>query len=125
MPGISRKMRWWLAKSYQHMDMTTEAVTEFEKTGRFFEVQVALGNIEAARQILEDEIESEGSRGIPLSTITLRYAALRDTDKVFEWLEKAYDERSPWLSYIKTHPDFDVIRDDSRYTSLLRKMGLE
>jgi len=41
-------------------------------------------------------------------------------------LEKAYEARSAWLmTGILVLPQYDPIRDDPRYTALLRKMRLE
>ncbi len=117
--------RYWLALSYQQKGMTAEAVAEFEKAGLSFEAQLARGNLEEARQILEDEIESEEPPPNNLTWIAMRNAALGEIDKAFEWLERSYDERSPWLSYLKVDPRLDVIRDDPRYTVLVEKMGLE
>jgi hypothetical protein len=45
-------------------------------------------------------------------------------DRAFEWLEKAYQERSPNLINLKVHPSFDPIRSDQRFANLLRKVGL-
>jgi len=52
------------------------------------------------------------------------YAGLGDRDKAFEWLEKAYDERSPGLTWLKAEPMLDSIRSDPRYAILLRRIGL-
>ena len=52
------------------------------------------------------------------------YAALGDADKAFEWLEKAYRERSDWMTYIKVDPDLDSLRADPRFGDLLRRMNL-
>ena len=117
--------RSWLALSYQQKGMTAEAVAEWEKAGELFQAQVARGNLEKARKMLEDQIESEEPQRNALFWIAWRFAALGDIDKTFEWLERSYDERSPWLSYLKVYPDFDTVRDDPRYTALLEKMGLE
>ena len=86
--------------------------------------QVAQGNMAIARQMLEHQIESEEPQQNDLLTIAWKYALLGETDKTFEWLERSYGERSPWLSYINVTQAFDMIRDDPRYTVLLEKMGL-
>lgn len=52
------------------------------------------------------------------------YSSLNEKDEAFEWLEKAYRERSPWLTYIKYDPQFDNLRSDPRFAELLRKIGL-
>jgi adenylate cyclase len=53
------------------------------------------------------------------------YAALGDKDDAFYWLEKAYQERTGKLYLLKVHPLADPLRDDPRFTDLLRRIGLE
>ena len=50
---------------------------------------------------------------------------LGDRDKAFEWLEKAFQERSPGLTWLKVEPMLDSIRSDPRYADLQRRMGLQ
>ena len=50
------------------------------------------------------------------------YANLNDKDHTFEWLEKAYEERSGWLLELQTDPSWDKLRNDSRFEVLLRKI---
>lgn len=52
------------------------------------------------------------------------YAVLGEADKAFEWLEKAYHEQTGSLALIKVSPDYDALRNDSRYADLLRRMRL-
>jgi adenylate cyclase len=51
------------------------------------------------------------------------YARLGDKEHVLEWLEKAYNERDPWL-YLKAEPIFDGLREEPRFKDLVRRMGL-
>jgi hypothetical protein len=48
----------------------------------------------------------------------------RESDKSFEWLDHAYNQRDPGLPEIKNNPLFKDLRHDPRYTELLRKMRL-
>jgi TolB-like protein/Tfp pilus assembly protein PilF len=52
------------------------------------------------------------------------YAFRAESDKSFEWLERAYKQRDGGLSGIKTDPLFKNLRHDPRYTELLKKMRL-
>ena len=52
------------------------------------------------------------------------YVGLDDRDKAFEWLEKAYEERSGWLVYLGIEPAFDPLRTDSRFQDLVRRIHL-
>ena len=52
------------------------------------------------------------------------YVGLDDKAQAFAWLDKAYDQRSPFLFKIRVTPQFDALRSDSRYTALLQRMNL-
>jgi TolB-like protein/DNA-binding winged helix-turn-helix (wHTH) protein len=56
--------------------------------------------------------------------IAQAYAFRGESDKSFEWLERAYKQRDPGLPQIKTEPLFNNLRHDSRYTKLLQKIHL-
>jgi len=54
------------------------------------------------------------------------YAGLEEKDKAFEWLEKAYEDRSiVSVGFIKTNPMFDPLRSDPRFEDLLRRTYLQ
>jgi hypothetical protein len=54
------------------------------------------------------------------------YAGLGENDKAFEFLEKAYSEKSLDISWsIKSDFLLDRLRPDPRFQSLLRGMGLK
>ena len=52
------------------------------------------------------------------------YAYRGESDKSFEWLERAYQERDAGLPEIKTDPLLKNLRHDSRFTELLKKLHL-
>ena len=52
------------------------------------------------------------------------YAGLGDRAKTLEYLEKAYQERVPYLVYLPLDPHFDPFRSDPRFRSLLHRIGL-
>ena len=52
------------------------------------------------------------------------YARLGERDRAFEWLERAYTERSPGVVHVREFVEFDNLRSDSRFADLLRRIGL-
>ena len=46
------------------------------------------------------------------------------TDEAFEWLEYAYGQRDPGLSWVAVDPLLESLHGDSRWLPFLRKMGL-
>jgi tetratricopeptide (TPR) repeat protein len=52
------------------------------------------------------------------------YAFRGESDKSFEWLERAFQRRDSGLPEIKTDPLLKTLRHDRRYTELLQKIRL-
>jgi hypothetical protein len=52
------------------------------------------------------------------------HAGLADTDRAFEWLDRAMEDRRGWLAYLKVEPLMDPLRSDPRFTRLLERMRL-
>jgi len=70
-------------------------------------------------------LKGQHERGlIPSGAIAILYGALGERDNAFAWLEKAYEERDPELTYIKVGPRFEPLRHDARFQKLVRRIGL-
>lgn len=52
------------------------------------------------------------------------YARLGEKDAAFDWLQKAADQQQADLVSLKIEPGFDGLRADTRFTELLRRVGL-
>ena len=52
------------------------------------------------------------------------YAYRGQTNKAFEWLDRAYDQHDPGLAEIKTEPLLKNLRRDRRYAEFVKKLGL-
>jgi DNA-binding winged helix-turn-helix (wHTH) protein/TolB-like protein/lipoprotein NlpI len=48
---------------------------------------------------------------------------LGENQKALDWLEKSYDEHHPWTTWIKSVPEFQLLKYEPRYQELLRKMN--
>ncbi len=51
------------------------------------------------------------------------YAGLNEKDKAFYWLERAYQERSNWLTLIKVGRRLTNLHGDPRFDDLLKRVG--
>jgi tetratricopeptide (TPR) repeat protein len=77
---------------------------------------------EAERQLEELEDLARHRYVSPYGRVLI-FLGLGD-DRVFEWLQRSYDERAGWLMYLATDPRFDSLRSDSRFTALLHNLRL-
>jgi len=53
------------------------------------------------------------------------YVALGEKDKAFAELNKSYENREPSMRSLKVDPLLDPLRDDPRFTELMRRMGFQ
>jgi TolB-like protein/Tfp pilus assembly protein PilF len=61
---------------------------------------------------------------VPAAAFVNAYLGLGENELAFYWLEQAYKEKSNILQFVKTHPYFDPIRNDPRFSDLVRRVGL-
>jgi len=50
------------------------------------------------------------------------YAALGDIDRGMEWLGRAFEERTEWLTYVRMDDELVPLRADPRYAALERQL---
>ncbi len=55
--------------------------------------------------------------------IALIYVGLGEEEQALEWLEKAYEDRSFLMIYLKVDPKLDPLRGAPRFQDLLRRMN--
>ena len=87
-------------------------------------VYAMAGREEAARGILTDLVERSGRSYVAPILVSWIYSNLQDRDSAFEWLDKAYDERTCTLGSGIGYAVYDGIREDPRFGELLHKLGL-
>jgi hypothetical protein len=52
------------------------------------------------------------------------YAMLDEKDEAFRWLEKAYEQRSTQLVFLKVDQNWENLRSDPRFADLVKRIGL-
>jgi tetratricopeptide (TPR) repeat protein len=81
------------------------------------------GQRDRASSILNDLLEQDARAGRPVAVATV-YIGLGDNEHALEWLEKAYQRRSPYLCRVRQGSEFESLRSDPRFKDLLRRLGL-
>jgi DNA-binding winged helix-turn-helix (wHTH) protein/TolB-like protein/lipopolysaccharide biosynthesis regulator YciM len=79
---------------------------------------------EAMKIVRELETVSKQRYGSPVRIARI-YAGLGEKDRVFELLNKGYEDHSDHLLVLGVDPSFDNVRSDPRFTNLLRRIKLE
>jgi Tfp pilus assembly protein PilF len=83
------------------------------------------GNRIEAEKALEELFDLSQQRHVSSHIFASLYMALGQNDQAFDWLDKAYRERSEELTALKIDPLWDDLRSDPRFSELLKKIGLE
>jgi TolB-like protein/DNA-binding winged helix-turn-helix (wHTH) protein/Flp pilus assembly protein TadD len=124
-----------LGWDYEQEKKYEEAISEFQKgvklsSGMTFAL-AALGHayaIAGKKQETQEtlvKLKDLGEHGyVSAFDMGVIYAGTGDKEKAFEWLEKAFQERSLFLIYSRWEPRLDPLRSDPRFSSLLRRIGL-
>lgn len=125
-----------LGWAYLYKGKREEAIQEFQKalqlsgtddTDLMLDLGFAYataGDQKEARRILA-KLRTLHERGlVPSGSIAILYGALGDLNEAFAWLEKAYEERDPQLTYLKAGRRFEPLRHDARFQQLVHRMGL-
>ena len=82
------------------------------------------GRRDAATKILRRLQQTARKEFIPAYNFALIFMGLGKTDETFQWLDKAYEERSGALTHIRVNPRFASVRRDPRFVKLLQRVGL-
>ena len=83
------------------------------------------GRREEAQQAFDQLLQHAASNYLPPFYLAVIAVSLGDSEQAFAWLEKAYQERSGWMPWLKHEPLLDGLQTDARFSDLLRRIGLE
>lgn len=80
------------------------------------------GETERAREVLADLLAAEDYR--PSFEIAKVYLALGERDNALDWLERAYDENTHSMAFLKVDPQLEALHGNERFEALVEKVGL-
>jgi serine/threonine protein kinase/tetratricopeptide (TPR) repeat protein len=126
---------FFLGIAYEQKGMFAQAIAEHEKatavSDRSMVMLSALGHAYGlagrkaeAQKVLKELKELSDRRHIGAYEIAAIYVSLGEKDQAFAWLDRAFQERSSWLTYLKREPRLDSLRSDRRFRELMQRVGL-
>src|SRR5207253_8701802 len=78
-----------------------------------------------ARKVLDElKARSQQTYVQPMGPATI-HLLLGEKDLGLDWLQKAFEDRSPGLLYLKIDPAYDAVRSDPRVAELMNRIRLK
>lgn len=108
---------------------TGKAIKELQMTsfpasiGQLGVAYARTGQMAAASQTihrLQQILEASGSGAYDIALI---YAAMGNRDEAFRWLDKGFELHDRGVTYVKIDPSLDSLRQDLRFTAVLKRAG--
>jgi tetratricopeptide (TPR) repeat protein len=87
-------------------------------------VHARLGHDAEARRLLQTLAAASTERYTTAVASAIIHVGLRENDRALDWLDKAYEERSIRLAYLRREPVWDALRQEPRFKDLLRRIPL-
>jgi DNA-binding winged helix-turn-helix (wHTH) protein/tetratricopeptide (TPR) repeat protein len=116
----------WLGRTYQEIGRFEDARSEFQRVeanlprwpvamaARGFVAGVA-GRHDEAKQVLGELDRLANQTYVTPYGVALVHAGLDRHDAAFDWLNKAFDDRSHWLVWLRLDPRWNRLRYDPRF----------
>jgi len=135
--GAGNEVLYPLAAIHAEEGRFDQAIQEFRKldklpnaSGHLPYVYGHMGNLYArigrrteARAVIAWLKEHVKNTNVGCYEIALVYIGLKDKDKAFDWMEKAYRVHDKGMTFLKVDPCVDSLRSDPRFRSLLQRVG--
>lgn len=126
---------WHLGWAFEQMGRYRDAIAEAQKavelSGGAALYIASLGHAYAkagrdqdARAVLRRLEAESATRHVSAYHMAVIFAALGEIDEAFAWLERAFEERSPWIGYLRVDPRNEPLRSDPRFEALLERAHL-
>ena len=126
---------YFFGLAYEQQGHVDRAIEEFRTSvgmsGSVTFATAALGHLygiagraDEARAVYE-ELTARAERAyVPAYDIALVCIGMGWNDQALEYLARAHQERSGWITYLKVDPRLDPLRHDARFVDLLRSVRL-
>jgi tetratricopeptide (TPR) repeat protein len=120
---------------YEQQGKVRQALAEYSKVVPFPDDSGAVGaqghtfalagERAKAEQALRKLSEMARTRYVSPCDVATVYAGLRNTELVFENLQKCYDDRAWQIIFLKTDPVFKPYRNDQRFGTIVKELKLQ
>jgi DNA-binding winged helix-turn-helix (wHTH) protein/tetratricopeptide (TPR) repeat protein len=132
-PGFPRT-HFRLGRAYAQKKSYELAIAELERAvnlstgdacykGSLGYVYAISGRENQARKVLQDLQSRLGQPYVPSYAIALVYAGLGENDHAMSWLQRAFDDRSTSMVYLRLDPELSSLHSDPRFEQLSHRIN--
>ena len=126
---------WYFGFALNGAKQYDEAITALERAASLSDRSSAVlgvlvhaygeaGRRAEALQVLDELYRRRKQGYVPPAAFLNAYLGLGDKEQAFVWMERAAEERSNIMQFLKVHPFFDPLRSDPRFAGYLRRANL-
>jgi TolB-like protein/Flp pilus assembly protein TadD len=123
---------WFLGFALVGARQFDEAIRTLEKTaslsnrspavlGVLVHAYAGAGRRKEALRVLGELLRRRQRGYVPPAAFLNAYLGLGDKEEAFAWMERAAEERSNIMQFLKVHPFFDSLRGDPRFAEYVRR----
>ena len=110
-----------LAEAQKSVQLANRSNASLALLGHVYARLGRRSEVEAVIKELETRYAGKLADGRDLVVV---YAGLDDKDKAFAWLEKAYQNRSVFMMFLRLEPLMEPLHSDPRWKDLERRIGI-
>jgi tetratricopeptide (TPR) repeat protein len=128
------RAHWAISEPLEQKQQYDAAIAELRRARHLDETPIMLallghvyavmGKKSEAQRIIGELNDQSKQMYVDPYFVAQIHAALGDRDKAFQELEKAYQEHSSHLVWLKVEPKFDILHPDPRFANLVQRIGL-
>lgn len=124
-----------LGQAYEQKGQYELAISELKKAtsispnsplmlGALGHAYAVAGDTAEAEKVRDDLTRRSSRQYVSPFYVALIFTGLHDNEKALDWLDKAYQDRSNPLIFLKVDPELDPLRSNPRFQDLQRRIGL-
>jgi DNA-binding winged helix-turn-helix (wHTH) protein/TolB-like protein/Flp pilus assembly protein TadD len=123
-----------LGRAYEQKKSFDLAISELEQAvslsggdscyqGSLGHAYAISGKTDQARKVLQELEGRSEQQYVPAYAIALVYAGLGENDRAINWLQKAYEDRSTSMVFLKLDPELTSLHSDPRFEQLSQRIN--
>jgi TolB-like protein/DNA-binding winged helix-turn-helix (wHTH) protein/Tfp pilus assembly protein PilF len=121
--GMAYEQKGMFDKAIADLEAARDSQERPSFSGALGHAYAVAGKKAEARMLLRDLKESSAKHYFPPYYLALIYVGLGEREEALNLLERAYEERYPWLIHLNVDPRLDPLRSEPRFKNLVSRIG--